>query len=558
MAQKPKKTLFYPEETDKTTVMAMTEAAKVPSNIKQTPVTAEKGTASYPMAPPKIGLEGNPYLPGEAPKTTTVDSSAVEPVNPYQEMLGVRTADWFNMDNLDGYMKNAAERYKKSVEGRSAGLVADAEYGKNDILDSHNEAYRALRAQNRENINALPGQMTRLGLYGSGTGEVALSNIQTDFQNQYNELIKQKNKGIMDIDNQIRQIRRDAATKIDDYYAQLASQYPQYYMQMLQNKVNAINADRSYLTQDKQHNDNMAYNWANATAQNNQWYAGFEREGKWREEDVATRKQEIADAYAREDELYKRQKMDALVQDYMQKNPYALYAIQNGTMDMPDFNKMYEMMYGEPYDVSSSSTENTSVNSASPTVNAPKITTNDVAPVTDTAVVENPATEAPVAETVVTVNPYQSLFQQYPVNSYYGSTDNGFIPIGGEKQKAVSRNPFAPLIYDPSIKVKPQKPKPASSVSKTTTETTQVTPSTMNNPTALNSVIKETNNRLGGTYVSTERGGVHAPSNTHEMVIDVLLNGDYSTENMEYILDKFGISESKVNSALKGMHGSAR
>jgi hypothetical protein len=307
----------------------------------------------------------------------------------------------------------------------------------------------------------------------------------------------------------------------------------------------------------------MALDWARETATNNRWQSEFDRGGVWRDEDAATRKQEIADSYAREDALRKEERMAALVNDFMQKNPYAWYAMQNGTMQMPDFKKMYEMMYGEPYDVSSSSTENASVNSASPTVNAPKITTNNVAPVTeapvtDTAVVENPATEAPVAETVVTVNPYQSLFQQYPVNSYYGSVYNGFIPIGGERQEAVSGNPYAPLIYDPSIKVKPKKPKPASSVSKTTTETTQVTPSTMNNPTALNSVIKETNNRLGGTYVSTERGGVHAPSNTHEMVIDVLLDGDYSTENMEYILDKFGISESKVNSALKGMHGSAR
>lgn len=176
--------------------------------------------------------------------------------NPYEEMMAQGgTSKFFNMDNLNDYMKTAGEKYEKSVNTRTAGLISDAEYGKNAVIDRHNEAYNALRAQNRANINALPGQMTKLGLYGSGTGEVALSNIANDFQNQYNELLKQKNKGIMDIDNQIRQLRYDAAGKIDDYYANMAAQYPQFYLQMLQNKIAAYDSDRNYIQRVYEYDD---------------------------------------------------------------------------------------------------------------------------------------------------------------------------------------------------------------------------------------------------------------------------------------------------------------
>lgn len=242
-----KKNEYYKDALNKTGDREVSENMALQNNLVD--LKGEKA--------PEIRFDGSPYLPGGTPKATNVDNSpAVETLNPYEQMMAQGgTSKFFNMDNLNDYMKTAGEKYEKSVNARTAGLISDAEYGKNAIVDNHNEAYRALRAQNRANINALPGQMTKLGLYGSGTGEVALSNIANDFQNQYNELLKQKNKGIMDIDNQIRQLRQNAVAQIDDYYAQLASQYPQFYLQMLQNKIAAYDSDRNYIRRVYEYDD---------------------------------------------------------------------------------------------------------------------------------------------------------------------------------------------------------------------------------------------------------------------------------------------------------------
>lgn len=242
-----KKNEYYKDALNKTGDREVSENMALQNNLVD--LKGEKA--------PEISFDKSPYLPGETPKATNVESSpAGETLNPYEQMMAQGgTSKFFNMNNLDNYITRAGKKYEKSVNTRTAGLVNDAQYGKNAVIDSHNEAYNALRAQNRANINALPGQMTKLGLYGSGTGEVALSNIATDYQNQYNELLKQKNKGLMDIDNQIRQLKQNAANDISNYHAQLAAQYPQYYLQMLQNKIAAFDSDRKHLQSMYQYED---------------------------------------------------------------------------------------------------------------------------------------------------------------------------------------------------------------------------------------------------------------------------------------------------------------
>lgn len=143
--------------------------------------------------------------------------------------FGADTYEKINKMNDDGF--NA---YKSLVESNVAENTLFAGRAKEKVNQNYENSYKSLQNEQDAALKKLPENMAKLGLYGSGAGETAVSNIRSDYLGKIKSLEESKNNALADIDMQIESIKRNGATQLANYYAQMMNEKPEQFLRMLQ------------------------------------------------------------------------------------------------------------------------------------------------------------------------------------------------------------------------------------------------------------------------------------------------------------------------------------
>ena len=135
--------------------------------------------------------------------------------------------------------------YNNLINNQTATGTARLERQKKTVDDSYDDAYVQLNKEKEANLRKLPEQLAKLGLYGSGSGETAVTNITADYSNQMKSLLKAKNDAIFDIDGKIEALKQEGANKIAEYYTGLMQKQPDLLLSMLDREFSQMQFDHN-------------------------------------------------------------------------------------------------------------------------------------------------------------------------------------------------------------------------------------------------------------------------------------------------------------------------
>ena len=169
----------------------------------------------------KTDSSGNPL-----PENNTPSSEPNAYKNSY---FGADTYEKVNNMQEDGW--NA---YKNLVDSQVSENTLFAGRAKEKINQNYENSYKTLQNEQDAALKKLPENMAKLGLYGSGAGETAVSNIRADYLGKIKTLEESKNNALDDIDMQIESIKRNGATQLANYYAEMMNKKPEEFLRMLQ------------------------------------------------------------------------------------------------------------------------------------------------------------------------------------------------------------------------------------------------------------------------------------------------------------------------------------
>ena len=219
-----------------------------------------------------------------------------------------QTSSWGNAyQQILGMNRQTENAYQNKVNAQTDTNVYNIGRNKQDVNNRYNQSTEALNQSQRQQTSALPEQLAKMGLYGSGTGETALSNITNAYAQQLSALNNQRNQSLYDIDTQIQQAKQQGVQQLADYSFQMAMQEPQTYLQMLQSqqeedrynnqaaygrlrdtlgdqeradryKVEDGNTDRAFELQEREIINSIVLNWAQFNENNEQFWADFKRQ----------------------------------------------------------------------------------------------------------------------------------------------------------------------------------------------------------------------------------------------------------------------------------------
>ncbi|MBR4892780.1 MAG: hypothetical protein IKZ35_02230 [Clostridia bacterium] len=192
-------------------------------------------------------------------KPVTSSLGSVPATEPKEEFYGENTLQKINSMHNDGY-----DAYKNLVNQQVEGTVSSLNKNRRNIENSYKDAYKSLVKDKDNNLRDLPETMAKLGLYGNGAGETAVSNITSEYSQQLKSLMEAKNNAVYDLDSQIENVKQQGAQQIAQYYSSLMQNKPAEFLQLLNLKFG-----------EKQYNDNMDWQkkqWDYNVEQNNkQW-----------------------------------------------------------------------------------------------------------------------------------------------------------------------------------------------------------------------------------------------------------------------------------------------
>ena len=181
----------------------------------------------------KTDSSGNPLPENNTP--------SAEPNAYKNSYFGADTYQKVNNMQEDGW--NA---YKSLVDSQVSENTLFAGRAKEKINQNYENSYKTLQNEQDAALKKLPENMAKLGLYGSGAGETAVSNIRSDYLGKIKSLEESKNNALADIDMQIEAIKRNGATQLASYYAQMMNEKPEQFLQMLQLGYNEQENNRQW------------------------------------------------------------------------------------------------------------------------------------------------------------------------------------------------------------------------------------------------------------------------------------------------------------------------
>ena len=189
--------------------------------------------------------------------------------NAYQKVVGMRNE-----------AKNA---YSKLTNQQTNANVYNIDRNRSNVNNQYKGSVNILNQSKQEQMQHLPEQMAKLGLYGSGTGETAIGNITNAYAQQLQNLTAQRDNALYDIDTQISNAKAQGQEQLANYAYQMAMQSPQDYLQMLQsqkeedkyNEATAYSRGRD-IVGDKERADATAYGKERDAIADIQWDKNFE------------------------------------------------------------------------------------------------------------------------------------------------------------------------------------------------------------------------------------------------------------------------------------------
>ena len=135
-------------------------------------------------------------------------------------------------------MRNEAKNaYSKLTNQQTNANVYNINRNKSNVNNQYKGSVNTLNQSKQSQMQQLPEQMAKLGLYGSGTGETAIGNITNAYAQQLQNLTAQRDNALYDIDTQISNAKAQGQEQLANYAYQMAMQSPQDYLQMLQLKT---------------------------------------------------------------------------------------------------------------------------------------------------------------------------------------------------------------------------------------------------------------------------------------------------------------------------------
>ena len=190
----------------------------------------------------------NAYMAAEKAGDTQGMQTANNQANIVRSGYGYTSADGANFtptqnthfnayQQISGMNKDIEKANERRVNAQTQQNVYSLDRSKAYANQNYNQGVKSLEQAKMSQTKALPEQMAKLGLYGSGTGETAYSNIINSYAEQLSNLNTQRNQSLYDIDTQINLAKQKSAEQLADFSFQMAMQQPQLYTEMVQKDI---------------------------------------------------------------------------------------------------------------------------------------------------------------------------------------------------------------------------------------------------------------------------------------------------------------------------------